>query len=155
MKKYILLVSIISSSVATLAQEKKDILSDLTQDKPGQGRVRLYQDPIIEALLRNSSAEVIVMGGKNVIKATGYRIQVFAGNNTRDARDHARRLGSQVAEMFPDLAVYTTFISPRWICRVGDFRSIEEADAMLRQLRETKQFKETSIVKEVIQIPLD
>lgn len=156
MKKYILLLGIISSSVlSVVAQEKKDILSDLTKDKPRQGRVRIFQDPIIEALLRNSTAEVIATGDKNVIKANGYRIQVFAGNNTREARSHAMRLGAQVAELFPELSVYTTFISPRWICRVGDFRSIEEADAMLRQLRDTRQFKEVSIVKEVIQIPLD
>ncbi|WP_410520200.1 SPOR domain-containing protein, partial [Bacteroides sp. RTP31139st1_H2_RTP31139_211217] len=44
--------------------------------------------------------------------------------------------------------------TPRWLCRAGDFRSIEEADAMMRQLRATGVFKEVSIVKEQINIPL-
>ena len=150
-----LLLGILSCSILVMGQEKKDILSSLTQDKPGQGRVRIFQDPRIEALLRNSTAEIISSGDKNVIRANGYRIQVYAGNNTRDARNQAMKLGSDVAEIFPELAVYTTFISPRWICRVGDLRSIGEADAMLRKLRSTNKFREVSIVREVIQIPLD
>ncbi|MDR0988205.1 MAG: SPOR domain-containing protein, partial [Prevotellaceae bacterium] len=53
-----------------------------------------------------------------------------------------------------ELPVYTSFHSPRWLCRVGDFSSIEEADAMMRRLRATGAFKEVSIVKEQINIPL-
>ena len=60
----------------------------------------------------------------------------------------------QVKEHFPELTVYTSFNPPRWLCRAGDFRSIEEADAMMRQLRATGVFKEVSIVKEQINIPL-
>ena len=63
-------------------------------------------------------------------------------------------MGSRIKEYFPELSVYTSFHSPRWLCRVGDFRSIEEADAMMRQLRATGVFKEVSIVKEQINIPL-
>ena len=48
----------------------------------------------------------------------------------------------------------TFFTSPRWLCRVGDFRSIEEADAMMRKLRATGIFREVSIVKDQINIPL-
>jgi hypothetical protein len=40
------------------------------------------------------------------------------------------------------------------LCRVGDFRTIEEADATMRQLRSTGVFKEVSIVKEQVNIPL-
>ena len=52
------------------------------------------------------------------------------------------------------VSVYTSFISPRWLCRVGDFRSIEEADAMMRRLKATGMFKEVSIVRDQINIPL-
>ena len=37
---------------------------------------------------------------------------------------------------------------------LGDFRSIEEADAMMRKLKATGVFKEVSIVKDQINIPL-
>ena len=36
---------------------------------------------------------------------------------------------------FPDQPIYVHFYSPRWICRVGNYRTFEEADAMLQQLR--------------------
>lgn len=140
--------------VSINAQEK-DIITSLKTNKAGQGTIRIFQDPKIEALLKNSAAEVISAGEKSVIKAQGYRIQVFAGNNTRAARNQAMSIGEEVSKLFPELTIYTPFISPRWICRVGDFRSIEEADAMLRKLRATKRFKEVSIVREQIVIPLD
>ncbi|HJD91685.1 SPOR domain-containing protein [Bacteroides coprosuis] len=152
-KAFILGLSLCCSCL--YAQEKKDIITSLKVDKPGQGKVRIFQDPKIEALLKSVTAEVVSTGDKNIIKATGYRIQVFAGNNTREARNRAISIGEQVAKLFPELAVYTPFVSPRWICRVGDFRSIEEADAMLRKLRATNKFKEVSIVREQIVIPLD
>jgi hypothetical protein len=56
---------------------------------------------------------------------------------------------------FPDLPVYTYFQPPRWLCRVGDFRSIEEADAAMRKLKGSGAFKEVSIVREQINIPLE
>ena len=140
---------------AAQAQDKKDILSELKVNKPGQGTIRIFQDPKIEALLRHTTPETIKRGERTILRAPGYRIQVFAGNNTRAARDQANRIAKQVSELFPDLTVYTAFQSPRWICRVGDFRSIEEADVMLRELRSTKKFKEVSIVREQIIIPLD
>ena len=61
---------------------------------------------------------------------------------------------SQVKVYFPELAVYTSFNPPRWLCRVGDFRSIEEADAMMRKMKATGVFKEVSIVKDEVNIPL-
>ena len=89
-----------------------------------------------------------------VLKSQGFRVQVYAGNNTSRAKNEAHAVGSRIKEYFPELSVYTSFNSPRWLCRVGDFRSIEEADAMMRQLRATGVFKEVSIVKEQINIPL-
>ena len=87
-------------------------------------------------------------------KVTGFRIQAYAGNNTRQAKNDAYRVSSQVKVYFPELAVYTSFNPPRWLCRVGDFRSIEEADAMMRKMKATGVFKEVSIVKDEVNIPL-
>lgn len=80
----------------------------------------------------------------------GYRIQVFAGSNTRQGKQEAMRMQNLVRSQFPDMAVYTQFISPRWICRVGDFRTYEEANKTLRLLRQTGRFREASIVKSTI-----
>ena len=84
----------------------------------------------------------------------GQGIQAYAGNNTRQAKNDAYHVASRVKEYFPELTVYTSFNPPRWLCRVGDFRSIEEADAMMRRLKATGVFKEVSIVRDQINIPL-
>ena len=76
------------------------------------------------------------------------------GNNTRQAKTEAHNVAAKIKEFFPELPVYTPFNPPRWRCRVGDFRSIEEADAMMRKLKATGVFKEVSIVKDQINIPL-
>ena len=131
------------------------IITNLRKDKPGQGKVRIFQDPVIETLLQSTKIETLEAGEQKVIKTSGYRIQIYAGNNTRTARNKATEMGEEVSKLFPELDVYNSFLSPRWICRVGDFRSIEEADAMLRKLRATNKFKEVSIVREMILIPIN
>ena len=37
---------------------------------------------------------------------------------------------------YPDQPVYVHFYSPRWICRIGNYRTYEEANQMLRLVKE-------------------
>lgn len=60
----------------------------------------------------------------------------------------------QVKTLFPELPVYTIFKSPRWLCQVGDYKTIEEAYAMMRKMKQAGVFNEISIVKTQIIIPL-
>lgn len=137
---------------ATISVAQNNIVKSLERNVPGQGKVTIHQDARIEALI---GEEYVPTGTNNrVLKSQGYRVQVYAGNNTSRAKNEAHTMGSRIKEYFPELSVYTSFHSPRWLCRVGDFRSIEEADAMMRQLRATGIFKEVSIVKEQINIHL-
>ena len=131
--------------------QAQGIIRSLERTVPGQGKVTIHQDPRIETLI---GMERPATGEQKVIKTSGFRIQAYAGNNTRQAKNDADRVASRVKEYFPELSVYTSFISPRWLCRVGDFRSIEEADAMMRRLKATGMFKEVSIVRDQINIPL-
>lgn len=82
-------------------------------------------------------------------KMTGFRVQVYAGDNTRKARQRAQSVAVQVKNYFPELAVYAHFVSPRWVCRAGDFRTYGEAQAYLRKIR-AKKFREALIVKTTI-----
>lgn len=66
---------------------------------------------------------------------------MYAGNNSRVARNEANNMANKVKEEFPELPVYAYFQPPRWLCRVGDFRSIEEADATMRRLKATGVLK--------------
>jgi len=79
-------------------------------------------------------------------KVTGYRVQAFAGGNTRADRMAAERIRNAIKLKFPDQPVYVHFYSPRWICRVGNYRTYEEADWMLGQLRKMG-YKAATIVK--------
>lgn len=68
-------------------------------------------------------------------KVTGYRVQAFAGGNTRQDRQRAQQIGDAIKMKFPDQPVYVHFYSPRWICRVGNFRSYQEARRVLSQVK--------------------
>lgn len=134
-------------------QQPRNIINSLQTTVPGQGKVTIHQDPRIAALLGQEFVPA-TPGEERVLKAAGYRVQVYAGNNTRRARTEAQTIGDTIRSLFPELPVYTNFVPPRWLCRVGDYRSIEEADALMRQLRATGRFKEVSIVRDQINIPL-
>lgn len=83
---------------------------------------------------------------RNSYKTDGYRVQAFAGGNTKKDKINAEKAGNQIKQQLPDQPVYVHFYSPRWICRVGNFRSYEEAHQVLLIIREMG-FKQASIVK--------
>ena len=113
----------------------------------------IHQDPAIAALI-GVEHPADATGEQRILKGSGYRIQVYAGSNSREGRAETTSMGNQVKTLFPDIPVYTFFAPPRWLCRVGDFRSIEEADAMMRKLKASGSFKEVTIVKDQINIHL-
>ena len=88
---------------------------------------------------------------KNSYKVMGYRVQAFAGGNKRDDRQAAENVGNAIKRRFPEQPIYVHFYSPRWICRVGNFRTYEEAHAMLVEIREMG-YKQASIVKGKISV---
>jgi len=79
-------------------------------------------------------------------KVDGYRIQVYAGGNSRKDRIEAERTNNNIKAKFPDQPVYTHFYNPRWICRMGNYRSYQEASEMLKLVQEAG-FKQACIVK--------
>lgn len=139
--------------ISSFAQ--RSIVSELTKPVSGQGTVTVHQDDKISTLLGEAYVKSDDNEEPKVLKARGYRVQVYAGNNSRVARQEANEVAEKIKKEFSDLSVYTFFLPPRWLCRVGDYRSIEEADAVMRRLKATSHFKEVSIVREQINIPLD
>jgi hypothetical protein len=83
---------------------------------------------------------------RNAVKVNGYRVQAFAGGNSRKDRIEAEQVGNTIKSHFADVPVYVHFYSPRWICRVGNYRTYEEAHQMLVQLRNLG-YNQASIVK--------
>lgn len=150
--RYILCLFFVVFGLTASAQ--RNIVSELQKNKVGEGTVTIHQDDKISALL--GVGYVKSEGDEHkVLKARGYRVQVYAGNNSRIARTEANEYADKVKAEFPEMSVYAYFQPPRWLCRVGDYRSIEEADAAMRRLKATGKFKEVSIVREQINIPID
>lgn len=85
----------------------------------------------------------VMRGG---VKVNGYRVQAFAGGNSRKDRQQAEAIGNTIKSYFADVPVYVHFYSPRWICRVGNYRTYEEAYQMLMSLRKLG-YSQASIVK--------
>ena len=65
----------------------------------------------------------------------GYRVQVFADNNARTAKDEARSKAIAIREQLPHLATYVTYEAPYWRLRVGDFRSESDAEAAAAEIK--------------------
>lgn len=85
-------------------------------------------------------------------KVNGYRVQVFAGGNSRNDKIKAQRIGNEIKQAFPEQPVYVHFYSPRWICRIGNFRSFEEANNILHQIKKMG-YKQACIVSGKITVP--
>lgn len=67
-------------------------------------------------------------------KGAGFRIQVYSGGNTREARQEAERAGHKVKAAFPELPIYVHFYTPRWGCRVGNFRTYQDAQIVMKKI---------------------
>ena len=85
-------------------------------------------------------------------KVMGYRVQAFAGGNSRKDRQKAEQTGNQLRALFPNEQVYTHFYSPRWICRIGNYRTYEEAHQMLQEVK-SLGYTSATIVKGKISVP--
>ena len=85
-------------------------------------------------------------------KVKGYRIQVYFGGNQRGDQAKAQQMGNKVTARFPELKAYTSFESPHWRCRVGDFTSREDAGPYISRLRSAGFCPDATIVRSEIYI---
>lgn len=136
-------------------------------EKGAGGTVSVNQDPRLTELLGTSHTSLSETEDTNMlpdlgegstapdestekIKILGYRIQVYAGDNSRQAREEAHRMAAKIKNIFPGTAVYTHFQPPRWLCRLGNFKTLAQAQAAYHKLYAEPGFKEMSIVKSPI-----
>ena len=95
----------------------------------------------------NTNKKVMLNGRKT----TGYRIQVYSGGNSRKDRQNAENTGRALKQRFPSVPVYVHFYSPRWICRMGNFRTYQEAESLLKEIK-SMGYSQACIVKGVISV---
>lgn len=125
-------------------KEKKDSTNKHQEAKPHE------QQPDTVAVESIDTRRKVMRGG---YKVNGYRVQAFAGGNQRKDRQKAEQVGNTIKANYPDTPVYVHFYSPRWICRVGNYRTYEEAHEMLMNIRNKLGISGASIVKGKITVP--
>jgi hypothetical protein len=83
---------------------------------------------------QEAHADSVAQTPQRTRKVMGYRIQVYAGGKTRADRQKAEQTANTIKTLFPGHKVYVHFYSPRWICRMGNFRTLAEAKEVLNEV---------------------
>ena len=86
-------------------------------------------------------------------KAQGYRICIFTGGNSRADKNKAIQMGNKCRAKFGELAVYPSFIAPRWVTYVGDFRTHQEAQKYVTLIRRARLSYEVRVVRSEVNLP--
>ena len=138
----------------------------------GEGKVVIIQTPQIDDVVNNTPQPVknnpatpsneqhigdnnhnpaetapVPSGTRHRYKGQGYRIQIYTGNNSHNDKMKAYAIGETCQKKFPMLSVYPRFINPRWVCRVGDFRTHEDAQEYAKKIRASGISREVRIVR--------
>lgn len=94
---------------------------------------------------------------ENLPKKTveGYRVQIFSSNQ-KTAKAEAYKAAQSAKSAFPELSVYTSFKTPFWKVRVGDFESNAEAQSLKNELKSAlpEYAGEIYIVKTKVKVPI-
>ena len=139
MRNQLLTILLFAGAVRMTAQST--FTEQLQRTVPGKGSVVLYQSQAITDLVNGTDATApagravreqpntsgtatpqdvladLPSGNTSTAKVrmNGYRIQVYSGGNSRQAKNEATMMGNRVKSLFMDLSVYTHFSSPHWI----------------------------------------
>jgi hypothetical protein len=88
----------------------------------------------------------IAVRNKTVRYSSGYRIQVFVGNDRKEV-DEAK---SYIYQNFPELSTYLTFSQPTYKLKTGDFTSKLDAERYYSSIRQ--RYSMAMIISEKIDI---
>ena len=134
---------------ALSVRAQSNIVNELQRDVQGQGKVRVIQPQKLLNLMGSMTQRV---DGKPA-QVEGYRVMVYSGNNSQTAREEANKMAKYMKDNFPGAEVYVVFESPIRLCLYGDYRTREEAEAVMYRLKATKKFREISVRKGLINVP--
>jgi hypothetical protein len=153
---YILLVVFLCGSSGLMAQVS--IFGILAKSEPGKGTVMIYQPEDVRNLLETMSKDKIeIINDKTYLVVSGYRVQVFSGNEQRNSKNEVLAKKARIRDLYPDAKTYDTFIAPFWKLSVGDYLYYEEAFCMMQKLMDAFPVnkQEIHLIKEEVRVPLD
>ena len=140
----------------------------LTQTVAGEGRVTVHQDKRLTDIIngdattttsnsyQNSDEDIdtstLVPSTGKKTKVRGFRIQVYWGGSKSIDKTNAEKAASKVSIHFPQYKTYTSFESPHWRCRVGDFIDRQEAVDALHEMKKVGIGNNAMIVRSEVYI---
>lgn len=174
-KSIYLFLGLLIFSLTSVAQNTS-IIDDLNTAKVGQGNITIYQDDEINSLLgkkivggtitsatyftqqmSTSGEENSSTSSKNHVRAKGFRIQVYSGNNQRTSKNEAESRRNTIRSTFPSMDVSVTYNSPTWRVKAGHFQTREQADQALEQMKNhfPSFGREMYVINDEIRIPVE
>lgn len=128
--------------------QQKTIVDELNRKVYGQGIISVFIDPSLNNIpgvtspLNIWDTNLALQGGdstmiipqENIVKRQGYRVQIFAGNTPRQARNEALEKERLFKERFPQWQSVVKYEAPYWRLRVGNFLTREEAENARREI---------------------
>ena len=94
----------------------------------------------------------VITSPRRTRKAMGYRIQAFTGNDSRRDQQKAVQVKATLRQLFPQHQVYVSYQHPRWLCRMGDFASYADAQAVLSEVRQSG-YESATVVRARVNLP--
>lgn len=141
----ILLAGVIGAVPSVVvAQQRQDDTPSVVEiiEEESEGRITIDIPPEILQLILEAEEKPSQhqhTGNKTGYnKANGYRIQVFSdGRNQHSLESRAKARGNAILAKFPKYRgqIYSYSASPNWYTRVGNFRSANEANQALAELK--------------------
>ena len=127
-----LIVEVVSSE-----ETKKNPIEMITESSGGNITIEI-PPALLESLLQDQVGKSGPDLKSGINKLAGYRIQVFSdGRNQSTLENRAKARGNLILSKFPKYKgqVYTFSNSPNWYTRIGNFRTVAEANSALAELK--------------------
>jgi len=121
------------------------IINELQQFHPDKGSISISHDDKISQLLNSYYVQNASRPGMQ-----GFRIRIYFDTGQR-SREQSELVMNEFMEHYPGISIYRTFDSPYYKVSVGDFRTRDEAQHVLKQLN--RKYPKAFIIPEWINFP--
>jgi len=142
-----IIILICTSLVSAQETEIQDdnIFKSLQKNNIHLGKVKIYQDQSLEALVVN---HIKINERQNGFM--GYRVQVFFGSGG-EAKKKALEIKSKITSKYPDIEAHIIYDTPNFKLRLGDFRVKNDAYKFKKELED--EYPSAFIVEDMIDFP--
>ncbi|MDX9770740.1 MAG: SPOR domain-containing protein [Tenuifilaceae bacterium] len=135
----------LGSSTKAYAQVPLGIINELQQFHPDKGSISISHDDKISQLLNSFYVQNASRPGMQ-----GFRIRIYFDTGQR-SREQSELVMNEFMEHYPGISIYRTFDSPYYKVSVGDYRTRDEAQHVLKQLG--RKYPKAFIIPEWINFP--